>query len=400
MCANNICDVFDYVNEYMDGLEVLSEMDILDPEIQLVEAGGFGKMKDRGAILGATDAGRLARARIDVDILDYKIKPVDPKLFNFDKRYWAIEYHVLADPTHENASHRGVIIVNRATKKIRWAYCNCKDFMFRCYWVYVRNGLSSYNLPSSMSQIKSKVPVVKRAPVETNPSNTLFACKHLAKILTDVVGMTGLSRVASAHMKRWGTMYDLPKKNVDVNHMPPEHGDKEDYEKPDYDEDGYESEQPMEVPDTKPPIEPYDDDGKSPKVDKVTEPSPEPPQGRADTRPVSVPDKAQSKVTEPVPVKQRARKDVRPVDTTEVPTLSPVSNKMRTPVVKKPVNVDAQKKLAAKRTQTVVDNKVKEKKAQEIHKKREVVKNTKLDNLKTFRDKSLYFGVLMCTFTV
>lgn len=389
MCGNNICDVFDHVNEYMTGLEVLSEMDIQDPEIQLVEASGFGKMKDRGAILGATDAGRLARAKMDVDILDYKIKPVDPKLFNFDKRYWAIEYHVLADPTHENSSHRGVIVVNRATKKIKWAYCNCKDFMFRCYWVYVHNGLSSYNLPKSMSRIKSGVPVVKRAPVETNPGNTLFACKHLAKILTDVVGMTGLSRVASAHMKRWGNMYDLPKRNVDLNQMPPEHGDKEDYEKSDYDEDGHEPEQPMDVPDTKPPIEPYDDDGKAPKVDKVVEPPPEPPQGRVDTRPVSASNKPSAKATEPVTAERGARKDVRVVDKAKGPALSPVSNKMKAPVAKRSVDTDVQKKLAAKRTQKAVDTTAKEKKAQEIHKKREVIKNTKLDNLKTFRDKSL-----------
>ena len=62
---------------------------------------------------------------------------------------------------------------------------------------------------------------------------------------------------------------------------------------------------------------------------------------------------------------------------------------MKTPVAKRSVDTDVQKKLAAKRTQKAVDTKAKEKKAQEIHKKREVIKNTKLDNLKTFRDKSL-----------
>ena len=153
-----------------------------------------GRVVDRKTLKLATDAGRILRSKDDVNIVDWKIRKGYADPAKYGKGYKIIEYSVLADPTIENRIHHGYVVYFASNRKVREVWCDCKDYFFRLYYVYVKAGISTYNLDAAYKRFMV-APIEKRPPVETNPSGRLFACKHLLHIFDNVLDLSKLSEL-------------------------------------------------------------------------------------------------------------------------------------------------------------------------------------------------------------
>lgn len=146
------------------------------------------KLADRKLLKLATDAGRQLRSKDDVDLIDWEIRRGWADPIKFGKGYKIIEYSVLSDPSKENKIHHGYVVYFASNRKVREVWCDCKDFFYRLYFLYVKAGISTYDLDSAYSRFMVGE-VQKRPPEITNPGNRLFVCKHLLHIFDNILDL-------------------------------------------------------------------------------------------------------------------------------------------------------------------------------------------------------------------
>lgn len=116
-------------------------------------------------------------------------KHIDPKL-----GYQMTEYRVLSSKWHntEKRSHQGYVVYRMSPKtqtiSIKELFCDCNDFYYRLYAPYERKGLSPVeNLPIKYKKIMRRV-YNKQWTDITNQQGKLFLCKHLYKVIHDLIG--------------------------------------------------------------------------------------------------------------------------------------------------------------------------------------------------------------------
>jgi hypothetical protein len=129
-------------------------------------------------LLSKTDKDRIQKA-----VKNMSVRP--PKIKELDSGLERIEYNAKMNPpklSTEKKNHRGYIDYDPKTKDIKQMYCDCKSFNYEVYQPMVKADLATWDLPKFY---KRRIPFKnnKEAPVEKNPDNTIYVCKHLAAVL-------------------------------------------------------------------------------------------------------------------------------------------------------------------------------------------------------------------------
>ena len=169
-------EYYDYINE-----------DVQEWQYLITEA-KTSTLKKPDELRVATDAARIKRAET-VEVLKYRIHKADPSIYG--SGFKMLEYKVLAHPTKENDIHVGYIVFNASNKNIKQLWCNCKEFKFRLWYVYATAGFSTYTLPDDFKAAVNKdYPVLKEPPLITNPTNKQYLCKHLYRVVSDILQMS------------------------------------------------------------------------------------------------------------------------------------------------------------------------------------------------------------------
>ncbi len=133
----------------------------------------------KARLLNQTDAARKLRAKINV-----RTRP--PTITKLSKDLSIYEYNFMSTPSTEGKRHWGYVLYNTAKKDIVGAWCDCKDYAYRLAYVYDKNKLRprfDRNLPNKYLK-KVVVPYTRKPAVKTNPTNKLYACKHLSAMLS------------------------------------------------------------------------------------------------------------------------------------------------------------------------------------------------------------------------
>jgi len=71
--------------------------------------------------------------------------------------------------------------VARDDGDVKECFCSCKDFRWRLHYVLVKAKLSRWNPPARFLHPNTGK-CNRQPPVETNPDNKIYICKHLAAL--------------------------------------------------------------------------------------------------------------------------------------------------------------------------------------------------------------------------
>jgi hypothetical protein len=125
-------------------------------------------------LMNSTDPGRVDRSE------SMFTKP--PLITDGGNGLSKLEYNFKANPTIERKRQYGYVIYDEETKDLKELFCSCKDFSYRLYYPFEKNGLANYNLEP---KYRKKAPFVhNQQPTKiTNPEEKLFLCKHLYHLL-------------------------------------------------------------------------------------------------------------------------------------------------------------------------------------------------------------------------
>ena len=186
---------FSKVYELLDELAKLdfSDFDVYYTEcnhapVLLAEKSAEGMLlealTDPKALMNNTEARRVTRGKDEVEILDYKISNADPK--KYGKGYKILEYATVSDPTSEHKVHHGYIVYFQPNGKVKELWCSCRDFFYKLYAPYVKAGLATFNLDKKYKEYLA-AQHNKKWTNKTNPDGKLYLCKHLYKVMDDIM---------------------------------------------------------------------------------------------------------------------------------------------------------------------------------------------------------------------
>jgi len=119
-------------------------------------------------LVNQTDNGRRTRA-------DRQVRTNPPRVTDYGD-YEMLHYNFKAYPSREQKRHKGYMIHNHGD--VQQVFCDCKDFLFRLYYVLEKGEMATYDLPKEYQRLLPHS--FKAEPPEiTNTQNEIFLCKHL-----------------------------------------------------------------------------------------------------------------------------------------------------------------------------------------------------------------------------
>jgi len=122
-------------------------------------------------LVNQTDNGRRTRA-------DRQVRTQPPRVTDYGD-YEMVHFNFKAYPSREQKRHKGYMI--HKDGDVQQVFCDCKDFLFRLYYVMEKGGLATYDLPDDYGRLVP--PNFKPEPPEiTNTKHDVFLCKHLLAV--------------------------------------------------------------------------------------------------------------------------------------------------------------------------------------------------------------------------
>lgn len=131
-------------------------------------------------LLSNTDADRSFRGKMQVRVMS------QPRVIGKRGDPQRLEYITKAKPSTEQKTHHGYVVYDRETDEIHELFCDCSDFFYRSYAPFVKKGLANFDLSAKFNK-KLIRKHNKQWTKETNPSGSLFLCKHLFKIVSKYI---------------------------------------------------------------------------------------------------------------------------------------------------------------------------------------------------------------------
>ena len=121
-------------------------------------------------LISITDKARLDRAKREV-----RTNP--PKVYTLGDGSEKLVFNFKSFPSKSKKRIKGYVIHDEGD--IKQMYCSCPDFFYKIWYVAVKMGISTYDIPPEYPRFKNHN---HKPPVVTNPSEKIFLCKHLAAV--------------------------------------------------------------------------------------------------------------------------------------------------------------------------------------------------------------------------